>query len=50
MDDHEMKKRLIARGFSERTLINNRGLIGAVMEEMVTPRDSIQNSPWKYHC
>ena len=31
--EDEIRQKLILRGFSEKTLLNNRGLVGAVMEE-----------------
>lgn len=40
--EEEVKQRLLSRGFSEKTLLNNRGLIGAVIDE-VTQNDNCAN-------
>jgi len=32
--ENKIKQRLILRGFTEKQLINNRGLIGAVVDEV----------------
>ena len=36
MIEDEIKEALIIRGFTEETLLNNRGLIGATIEETLT--------------
>ena len=33
--EDDIKNRLLMRGFSKETLINNRGLIGATIEEVI---------------
>lgn len=33
--EEQIKIKLLLRGFSEKTILNNRGLIGAVIEDMI---------------
>jgi hypothetical protein len=42
-EENKIRDRLLSRGFSRKTLLNNRGLIGAVIEETFMVLTEIEN-------